>query len=73
VVNKLIDLVKKFEARREGVPSQVNHPLIQQEFFVNAEKTAEPTGLGFQNKIPNNEYLSNTTLLAEPMIHATLK
>jgi hypothetical protein len=29
LVNDLITLVKKFEARREGAPSQVKHPLTQ--------------------------------------------
>jgi hypothetical protein len=33
IVNKFIDLVKKFEARREGAPSHVKRPLTQNEFL----------------------------------------
>jgi hypothetical protein len=33
VVNKHVDLVKKFEARREGAPSHVKCPLTQNEFL----------------------------------------
>ncbi len=38
VVNKLVDLVKKFETRREGVPSHVKHLLTQNKFLLMQRK-----------------------------------
>ena len=38
IVNKLIDLVKKFEARREGAPSHAKRPLTQNKFLLMQRK-----------------------------------
>ena len=38
IVDKLIDLVKKFESRREGAPSHVKRPLTQNEFMLMQRK-----------------------------------
>ena len=48
VVNKLIDLVKKFEARREGAPSHVKRPLTQPKFLLMQKKLQSQTDWAFK-------------------------
>ena len=73
IVNDLIQLVKKFEARREGAPSQMKRPLTQAEFLFIQRKLRSQNDWMHGIKYRTMNLWQFHLIQAEPTILATLK